>query len=225
MNVLIVEDESNLADALSHILQESKYHVDCANDGKTGLDWALTNMYDAIVLDIMLPGMDGIEVCRTLRSKGISTPVIILTARSEIRDKVAGLDAGADDYLTKPFDPEELVLRINSCLRRHGCKAQNAEEAIVLGDLEVLPKTRAVTVSGERVLLTPKEFDILCFMAHYPCVVFTRQQILESVWGADHVGDPGIVAVLIRRLREKIEQDPSRPRHLLTEWGAGYRLV
>ena len=105
MNVLIVEDESNLADALSHILQESKYHVDCANDGKTGLDWALTNMYDAIVLDIMLPGMDGIEVCRTLRSKGISTPVIMLTARSEVRDKVAGLDAGADDYLTKPFDP------------------------------------------------------------------------------------------------------------------------
>ena len=120
MNVLIVEDESNLADALSHILQESKYHVDCANDGKTGLDWALTNMYDAIVLDIMLPGMDGIEVCRTLRSKGISTPVIMLTARSEVRDKVAGLDAGADDYLTKPFDPEELCARLRALTRRTG---------------------------------------------------------------------------------------------------------
>ena len=152
-------------------------------------------------------------------------PIVLLSAKGDIVDKGMGFGAGADDYITKPFDPEELVLRINSCLRRHGCKAQNAEEAIVLGDLEVLPKTRAVTVSGERVLLTPKEFDILCFMAHYPCVVFTRQQILESVWGADHVGDPGIVAVLIRRLREKIEQDPSRPRHLLTEWGAGYRLV
>ena len=201
MNVLIVEDESNLADALSHILQESKYHVDCANDGKTGLDWALTNMYDAIVLDIMLPGMDGIEVCRTLRSKGISTPVIILTARSEIRDKVAGLDAGADDYLTKPFDPEELCARLRALTRRTG---EVVLDSVSYGDLELGLADLELKCADKAVRLSQREGAVMELLMRSPQNVFSKQALLTRVWGTE--GETGVnnVEAYISFLRKKL---------------------
>ena len=201
MNVLIVEDESNLADALSHILQESKYHVDCANDGKTGLDWALTNMYDAIVLDVMLPGMDGIDVCRTLRSKGISTPVIMLTARSEVRDKVAGLDAGSDDYLTKPFDPEELCARLRALTRRTG---EVVLDSVSYGDLELGLADLELKCADKAVRLSQREGAVMELLMRSPQNVFSKQALLTRVWVTE--GETGVnnVEAYISFLRKKL---------------------
>lgn len=201
MNVLIVEDEKNLADALAHILQENKYHVDCANDGKCGLDWACSNMYDAIVLDVMLPGMDGIEVCRTLRSKGISTPVIMLTARSEVRDKVAGLDAGADDYLTKPFDPEELCARLRALTRRTG---EVVLDSVSFGDLELGLDDLELKCGERSVRLSQREGAVMELLMRSPSNVFSKQALLTRVWGTE--GETGVnnVEAYISFLRKKL---------------------
>lgn len=201
MNVLIVEDEANLADALAHILNERKYHVDVAHDGKKGLDWALTNMYDAIVLDVMLPGMDGIAVCRALRDKGVSTPVIMLTARSEVRDKVAGLDAGADDYLTKPFDPEELCARLRALTRRTG---EVVLDSVSFGDLELGLSDMELKCSGRAVRLSQREGAVMELLMRTPQNVFSKQALLTRVWGTE--GETGInnVEAYISFLRKKL---------------------
>ncbi len=201
MNVLIVEDETNLADALAHILNENKYHVDCAHDGKTGLDYALTDMYDAIVLDVMLPEMDGMEVCRTLRAKGISTPVIMLTARSEVRDKVAGLDAGADDYLTKPFNPEELCARLRALTRRTG---EVVLDSVSFGDLTLSLSDMELKCKDKSVRLSAREGSVMELLMRTPQNVFSKQALLTRVWGTE--GETGLnnVEAYISFLRKKL---------------------
>jgi DNA-binding response OmpR family regulator len=176
-----------------------------------------------VVLDVMLPGVDGLELCRWIRSRS-ELPVIMLTARGEEADRIVGLELGADDYVTKPFSPRELAVRVRTVLRRAG-RPQTRPERLELGDLVIDAQARQVTKGGEPLKLTLKEFDLLWLLASHPRKVFSRDQLMNSVWGYEAAFDTGTVTVHIRRLREKIESDPSNPRHLQTVWGIGYRLV
>jgi DNA-binding response OmpR family regulator len=224
MRLLIIEDNRDIAANLTDFLSARAHVVDVAGDGVSGLHLAVTNDYDAIVLDIMLPGMDGLDLTRWIRDRS-GVPIIMLTARREELDRIAGLEMGADDYVIKPFSPQEVVSRVRAVLRR-GRAANDPEwqRPVSLGDLHVDPVTRSVTVAGRPAVLTAKEFDMLHFLARHPRQVFTRDQLLENVWGVTDYIDPGTVTVHIRRLREKIETDPSAPVHLLTVWGVGYKL-
>lgn len=224
--ILIADDEESIRDIVSFYAHREGHESVTVKDGEAAVEAFSAGGFDLVILDVMMPARNGFEVCAALRAIDDDVPIVMLSAKGDIVDKSMGFGAGADDYITKPFDPEELVLRINSCLRRHGSKSAAVPAGrIVLDDLVICPKEREVSVGGNRVVLTAKEFDILNFMAQYPGAVFSRAQILDAVWGADHVGDSGVVAVFVRRLREKIESDSSHPRHILTEWGAGYRLV
>lgn len=202
MNVLIVEDEANLADALAHILKENHWNVDVVGDGKSGLDYAASGLYDAVVLDVMLPLMDGFEVCRSLRAAGVSTPVLMLTARSETRDKVAGLDAGADDYLTKPFDPEELLARLRALTRRTG---EVVLDSIAFGDLELnLVDMTLTCANGRDVRLSQRESAVLELLMRSPQTVYSKAALLTRVWGTE--GDAGLnnVEAYVSFLRKKL---------------------
>ena len=172
----------------------------------------------------MLPGMDGFTLTRKLRDQS-DVPIIRLTSRREESDRIAGLELGADDYVVKPFSPQELVSRVRAVLRRAGSTAENTDEgALVFNDLFINPQTRDVTINGQAITLTAKEFDLLFFMAQHPRQVFTRDQLLENIWGFSHYIDPGTVTVHIRRLREKIEKDPTSPETIVTVWGIGYKF-
>jgi len=229
--VLLVEDEPTLVETLSYNLVRQGYAVVTAMDGRSALELARRELPDIILLDVMLPELDGIEVCRILRQE-MAVPIIMLTARDEEIDKVVGLEVGADDYITKPFSMRELMARVKANLRRVRLTRQESEadvpagdsERLVAGDVVVDLARREVLLQGDPVALTPREFDLLAFLARNRGLVLSRDLILERVWGWDYAGGTRTVDVHVRGLREKLEADPARPTRILTVRGAGYRL-
>ena len=223
--VLVVDDEPIVTEVVQRYLVREGFQVDVAADGVAGLKQAREGTPDLVVLDLMLPKLDGLEVCRQLRGES-SVPIIMLTAKGEDGDKILGLGLGADDYLTKPFSPGELIARVKAVLRRAQTAATPALAGDIIrrGSLRINPRARAVERDGEALHLTAKEFDLLYFLARNPGQVFTREQLLDNVWDFEWYGDPSTVTVHIRRLREKIEPNPVRPRFVKTVWGVGYKL-
>ena len=227
--VLIVEDEKNIVDILRFNLQRAGYQTLEAYDGEDGLAQAVSANPDLILLDVMLPKKNGFDVCRALRDQGSSVPVIILTAREEETDKVLGLELGADDYITKPFDPVEVLARVKSQLRRYtllGAKPETAPERGIytVGGVTLNEDAKSVTVDGESVSLTPLEFNILQLLIRSPGRIYSSSQIYELVWNENSLGAETSVAVHIRHLRQKIEINPSEPRYLKVVWGLGYKM-
>jgi DNA-binding response OmpR family regulator len=222
--VLVVDDEPIVRDVLVRYLRQEGFQVRTAPDGASALEVFADTEPDLVLLDLMLPRIDGFEVFRRIRARN-GTPVIVLTARGDETDRIVGLDLGADDYVGKPFSPREVVARVRAVLRRAGgSKADGSEHVLRFNGLEIDPRTREVLVDGRAVELTPKEFELLHYLASEPRTVFSRLQLLDALWDVAFDGDPSTVTVHIRRLREKIEPDPSAPRHLVTVWGAGYRF-
>jgi DNA-binding response OmpR family regulator len=223
--ILVVEDEAIVAEVVERFLQREGYETLVVGDGVQALSAVNRFLPDLIVLDLMLPGIDGLEVCRHVRAHS-ETPIIMLTARSEETDKVLGLGLGADDYVTKPFSPRELAARVHAVLRRF--KARNTPgddpESLRFGQLRISSRTRVVEREGVDLRPTAREFDLLLFLARHAGQVFSREQLMDAVWDFDFAGDPGTVTVHMRRLREKVEEDPSRPRYLKTVWGVGYKF-
>jgi DNA-binding response OmpR family regulator len=222
--ILVVEDELSIQEIVSLYLRRAGYQVFAVSDGQKALDYLAGQAPDLVILDLMLPKVDGLEVTSWLRSRG-DIPIIMLTARREESDRIAGLEMGADDYVVKPFSPQELVSRVRAVLRRGRSPShEEAEQPLAFTELFINPTTRLVTVRGREIALTVKEFDMLWQLARHPRQVFTRDQLLESVWGLSDFIDPGTVTVHVRRLREKIEEDPSNPAHIQTVWGLGYKF-
>jgi two-component system, OmpR family, alkaline phosphatase synthesis response regulator PhoP len=221
---LIVEDEKHIVELLSIHLKDLNLEVDTSNNGKDGLDLALTNDYSVILLDIMMPEKDGIEVCRELRGAGIKTPVLILTAKSEEFDKVLGLEIGADDYLTKPFSVRELIARVKALLRRYDSYQESKlfSAIITVDQLEINLEKRQVKLEQVLLELTPKEFDLLYLLANNPGKSYSREQLLKTVWGYDFKGYEHTVNSHINRLRGKVEKDANHPEFIKTVWGIGY---
>ena len=223
--VLIIEDDPNVAEVVGRYLIREGYEVEIASDGVTGLERALQEPPELVVLDLMLPNLGGLEVCKRIRAAA-PVPVIILTALGEETDRIVGLELGADDYVAKPFSPRELTARVKAVLRRAtGPLAPPQAAPVVLraGELEVDPMAHEARLAGELVSLTAKEFDLLQHLMENPRRAFRREELLERVWGFSY-GDTSTVTVHIRRLREKIETDPSAPRYVTTVWGVGYRF-
>ena len=228
MKLMLAEDEPGLSRALTAILQHSDYEVDTALDGLTALEYLLANDYDAAILDIMMPGMDGIEVLKRTRAAGKRLPIIMLTAKSEVSDKVEGLDAGANDYLTKPFSVEELLARIRTTLRRLSYAQTGgvaSEGSFDTGELHIDFDAGIATMDGEELHLTPIEYKLLCLLAHNADKVLTHQFILHEIWGTATKSDLASLRVFMGTLRKKIESDPAHPRYIQTHVGIGYRLV
>ena len=222
--ILVVEDEPSIAEVVELYLRRAGFNVNVVSDGKAALDAVDRQMPDLVVLDIMLPNIDGFELTRWLRDQS-NVPIIMLTARRGEADRIAGLEMGADDYVVKPFSPQELVSRVRAVLRRTmGSAGDDKDSPINFQGLTIDPQTRLVIVNDEEVALTAKEFDLLWLLALHPRQVFTRQQLLERVWGLSEFIDPGTVTVHVRRLREKIEPNPSEPEHIRTVWGVGYKF-
>lgn len=223
--ILVVEDEPSIAEVVSIYLKRAGYQVQSASDGKQAMSILEKQIPDFVILDIMLPEVDGLSLTRWLRDRS-DVPIIMVTARREEIDRIAGLEMGADDYVVKPFSPQELVSRVRAVLRRTGREQAEAEpdRALLFDGITIDPGTRVVAVNNSSVELTAKEFDMLYLLARHPKQVFTRDQLLERVWGGAEYIDPGTVTVHVRRLREKIESDPSDPKHLLTVWGVGYKF-
>jgi DNA-binding response OmpR family regulator len=233
--ILVVEDELTLQETLVYNLKRQGYEVESAGDGSTALDLARTLQPDLIVLDVMLPGIDGFEVCRILRQE-MNTPVLMLTARDDEIDRIVGLEVGADDYMTKPFSMRELVARVKAMLRRvrlvheeinkksGNAAAQAVSQSLVFNDLVIDLTRHEVRKQDQALVIKPKEFELLLFLAQHRGQVLTREVILERVWGWDFVGDSRTVDVHVRWLREKIESDPSSPSRIVTVRGTGYRF-
>lgn len=227
LTILVVDDEPNIVDVVTAYLKLELFNVITASDGEMALQCVAEHNPDLIVLDVMLPRLDGLEVCRRVRTTS-NTPIIMLTARGEETDKLVGLGIGADDYLSKPFSPRELVARIKAVLRRAQAVAPpepGADSVLRFSGLKINPRTRTVEIDGKGVVeLTAKEFDLLLFLARHPLEVFTRTQLLDQVWDYSYYGDTSTVTVHVRRLREKIEPDPMRPKYIKTVWGVGYKF-
>jgi DNA-binding response OmpR family regulator len=228
--ILVIEDDPNIPDLLEIHFKDLGYELEHAADGEVGLQQALDDEFDLVILDLMLPGLDGLEVCRGLRAEKKSLPILMLTAKSEEMDKVLGLELGADDYLSKPFSIRELMARIKAIFRRVQSLREQADEAelsneLTFGDLVIKRSNREVLLAGRRTDLTAKEFDLLAFLATSPGRAYDRQELLDYVWGYQFSGYEHTVNSHINRLRGKIEQDPSRPRYILTVWGFGYRFA
>jgi len=223
--ILIVEDEPSLAEVTGLYLKRAGFQVQIAYDGKQAMNILEKQIPDFVIMDIMLPEMDGISLTRWLRDRS-NVPIIMVTARREEVDRISGLEMGADDYVVKPFSPQELVSRVRAVLRRVGQNQAEAESerALSFESITIDSRTRVVTVKESPIDLTVKEFDMLYLLARHPKQVFTRDQLLERVWGGAEYIDPGTVTVHVRRLREKLEVDPSKPKHLLTVWGVGYKF-
>jgi DNA-binding response OmpR family regulator len=221
--VLVVDDEPIVRDVVVRYLRRDGFETLEADDGDTARRLIESADPQLVVLDVMLPGMDGLELCRWIRGRS-ELPVILLTARGEEADRIVGLELGADDYVTKPFSPRELAARVRTVLRRAGGDGAGRKERLGFGDVELDGASRVVTRGGEPVALTAKEFDLLWFLAAHPRQVFSRDQLMDRVWDYAAAVDTGTVTVHVRRLREKVERDPAHPEHLVTVWGAGYRL-
>jgi DNA-binding response OmpR family regulator len=221
--VLVVDDEPIVRDVVVRYLQRDGYETLVAGDGDTARTLIEQTPPELVVLDVMLPGTDGLALCKWIRARG-DLPVIMLTARGDEADRIVGLELGADDYVTKPFSPRELAVRVQTVLRRAAPAATTAER-LAFDGLSIDPATREVELDGAALRLTAKEFDLLFFLASNPRRVFSRDQLMGRVWGYEAAVDTGTVTVHVRRLRSKIERDPSAPRRLETVWGVGYRFV
>ncbi len=221
--ILVVDDEPIVRDVICRYLERDSFQTLEARDGEEAFRLLGAEDIHLVVLDVMLPGPDGLELCRWIRARS-DLPVIMLTGRGEVTDRIVGLEMGADDYIAKPFSPRELVARVRSVLRRAGARASGGDR-IELPWLVLDPATREVEVSGEPVRLTVREFDLLEFLCRHPRHAFSRDQLMDAVWGYRSARDTGTVTVHIRRLREKLEDEPAQPRRLQTVWGIGYRFV
>lgn len=219
--ILVVDDEPSIVTLMKFNLEKAGYEVITAEDGRQGLDLSLTEKPDLIVLDLMLPGMDGMDVCKTLRQEKVDTPILMLTAKDEEFDKILGLELGADDYMTKPFSPREVVARVKAILRRTQVQQapDDASSVIKLGALEIHTDTYDVYARGEQLVLTPKEYELLLYLSNHKNKVLSRDQLLNGVWDFHYDGDTRIVDVHISHLREKIEADPKRPAYIRTDPG------
>lgn len=227
--ILVVEDNKDLAHLLEMHLRDQSYHVDLAFDGVAGLAKAMAKTYDLIILDLMLPGLDGLELCKRLRSKPPYTPILMLTSKSSEVDRVLGLEIGADDYVTKPFSIMELMARVRAIFRRvEGLKSEASDiddEIIRIKDLIIDTGKRKVSLKDKNMDLTAKEFELLFYFAKHPGRVYTRSQLLDYVWGYGHDGYEHTVNSHINRLRAKIENNPAQPEYILTVWGVGYKFT
>jgi DNA-binding response OmpR family regulator len=224
--VLIVDDEASICEVLAQYLRLEGFDVLAAADGATALDLFHATPPDLVILDLMLPGIDGIEVCRRMRAIS-AIPILMLTARSEESDKLEGFHVGTDDYVTKPFSPREVVVRVQAIMRRleaMSVPAMVLDDTLRVGSLVIHPRLRHIERDGMPLEVTAKEFDLLYYLASHPRQVFSRQQLLDHVWDYSYFGDAGTVTVHVRRLREKVELDPARPRHVKTVWGVGYKF-
>jgi DNA-binding response OmpR family regulator len=228
-SVLIVDDEPTIVEVVARYLDRAGYDTRTAGNGEQALQAAAEERPDLVVLDLMMPGIDGLRVMRRLRDQGGRDPnrigVILLTARGEESDRVVGLRLGADDYVVKPFSPVELVARVDAVLRRVDKPSDDEGVTLELGDIRIDPVARQVFARGAEILLTQREFDVLLFMARHPHQVFSREQLMDAVWQYSFYSDTSTVTVHIRRLRAKLEADPSRPAHIQTVWGVGYRFA
>ena len=226
--ILVVEDDPDISHLLEINLRDSAFEVDIANNGLDGLELACTKDYQLIVLDLMLPGLDGLEICKRLRSQGITVPILMLTAKTSEFDRVLGLELGADDYLSKPFSIMELQARVKAILRRVDLSSQpapgTAKESIECGGLFIDVPGRNVSVDGQALELTAKEFDLLLYFARHPGRVYSRGQLLDQIWGYSHSGYEHTVNTHINRLRNKIEGNQHQPNYIETVWGVGYRF-
>jgi DNA-binding response OmpR family regulator len=225
LSILVVEDEPSIAEVVGLYLQRAGFKIQTAADGKIAMSMLEKGIPDLVILDLMLPEIDGLSITRWLRDRS-NVPIIMLTARREEIDRIAGLEMGADDYVVKPFSPQELVSRVRAVMRRINREQAPAESdrPLTFGDLSINALSRTVTFSGNDVPLTAKEFDMLYLLAQHPKQVYTREQLLDRIWGGAEYIDPGTVTVHIRRVREKIEADPSNPTRLVTVWGVGYKF-
>ncbi len=229
-NVLIIEDDKDITELLEIHLKDLNCKVTKAHDGERGLQAAQKQRFDLVVLDLMLPKLDGLEICRRLRSEKYYTPILMLTAKSEEIDKVLGLETGADDYLTKPFSVREFVARVKAIFRRveamkEETSGPEASKELVFGELVIDKEKRKVIIVGKKIELTPKEFDLLLLFASHPGRTYTREQLLNTVWGYQFEGYDHTVNSHINRLRAKIERDIAQPKYIVTTWGVGYRFA
>ncbi|MGV8146249.1 MAG: response regulator transcription factor [Alkaliphilus sp.] len=226
--ILIIEDEKSIAELQRDYLEINGFEVEIANDGKVGLDLAINKEYDLIILDLMLPGIDGFTICKEIR-KHKDVSIMMVSAKAEDIDKIRGLGIGADDYMTKPFSPQELVARVKSHIQRYerltSKKIDNKDSLVEIGDLRIEIKSRRVYLKEKEVILTNKEFDVLLLLAGNPNIVFSKDHMFEKIWGYESFSETSTVAVHIRRVREKIESDPSNPEYIETIWGVGYRFM
>lgn len=228
--ILIIEDNKEITELERDYLEANEFEVDIAEDGVTGLEKALTDEYNLILLDIMLPRMDGFQVCREIRAQK-DVPILMVSAKREDIDKIRGLGLGADDYISKPFSPSELVARVKAHISRYERLTSRAgaapkdEDVLKVGELEIHLKKHRVFSQGKEAFLTNREFELLAFLAKHPGIVFSRERIFDRVWGLDAAGDTATVMVHINRIREKIEPDPTQPIYIETVWGAGYRFA
>ncbi|MGP6146684.1 response regulator transcription factor [Jeotgalibaca sp. A122] len=239
--VLVVDDEESIVILLSYNLEKNGYEVITAHDGKEGYDLAMSQSFDFIILDLMLPSMDGMDICKRLRQEKIKTPILMLTAKNDELEKIIGLELGADDYMTKPFSPREVLARMKAILRRTG-NLQNSdssdetaeqvalenevikEEKVEIGEIIIFPDLYEVQVRGEVIDITPKEFELLLYMAKRANRILSREQLLNAIWNFDYAGETRIVDVHISHLREKIEEDTKKPQYIKTVRGFGYKF-
>ncbi|MBQ9953986.1 MAG: response regulator transcription factor [Eggerthellaceae bacterium] len=230
--VMLIDDDESLQLLIGEIVRRDGYDFCCAGNGREGMAMLEREQPDFLILDVMLPDVNGFEICQTVRAQGCQVPIMFLTAKGDIVDKSIGFKAGADDYLVKPFQTEELSLRLQAHLRRQSQRTQSSDEGRVkregtysVGDLELVFGKYDVRVRGQQVSLSSREFELLELLASDPGSVFTRDQILEHVWGSVEAADPNSITVFVRKIREKIEDDPSKPRYLITVWRVGYKLA
>lgn len=228
LKVMLVDDDERIHTIVAHLVHKEGYDFSYAADGEKALQIFAREKPDLLILDIMLPEIDGFEVCRRIRETS-NVPIIMLSAKGDIVDKSVGFNMGADDYITKPFSPVELTLRIKAIFRREALKKEvhafsRNDDCIIVKDLEINNKSFEVNVRGNKVDLTSKEFELLWFLAEHPGQVFTREQLFNNLWEEKYLGNSGTITVFIRKIREKIEIDPAHPEYILTVWGVGYKF-
>lgn len=224
LRILIVEDEASIVTLIQYNLEQAGYETLVADNGREALKLVEEEKVDFIVLDLMLPEIDGLEVCRRIRKTGNDVPIIMLTAKSEEESKITGLRAGADDYLTKPFSPKELIARIEAILRRTNRPSKEEEEVLRVGDLWIYPKRFRAYIQEELLDLTRKEFEVLAYLSKHKGEIVSREELLHKVWGYDYAGDTRTVDMQVSRLRDKIEENTKAPKYIKTVWGFGYRM-